>query len=81
MLKDSGELEVKIPQRWNPRVQILGIEKDVADKEIIDLIKLQNDEFRDLLDEDIKLIRSKDDRVGSKYAILEVRPNIWQLCI
>lgn len=81
LLKDSGELEVKIPQKWNPRVQILGIEKDVADKEIIDLIKLQNDEFRDLLDEDIKLIRSKDDRVGSKYAILEVRPNIWQLCI
>lgn len=78
---NSNELNVKIPQKWNPRIQILGIEKDVLDNEIIDLIKLQNDEFRDFSNEDISFIRSKEDRVGTKYAILEVRPNVWKLCV
>lgn len=82
ILLNDQHLIAKVPQKKNPRVQILGISKDIGKEDIIPCIRAQYPEIDKECEntkETMKIIFEKDDRVGTKFAIVETPPNIWKL--
>ena len=76
-------IKVKIPKKKNPTFQVLGVESDVNDEQIIDLIVKQNCDVKSCLEQDgqfLKKVYSKNDRVGTKFMVFEASPLVWQKC-
>lgn len=81
IIENDSNIRADIPKSKNPRVQIIGIPKFISKSEILECIKAQNPNIRALLEnssEELKFIFEKDDRVGTKFAILEATPNTWR---
>nr|XP_027196978.1 uncharacterized protein LOC113791400 [Dermatophagoides pteronyssinus] len=78
ILKDDDMILAKKPVKKNPRIMIVGISKDISRKEIVAFIIAQNPNVASLLEQDkkefMKIIFDKEDRVGTKFAILETSP-------
>lgn len=85
ILKDDDMILAKKPVKKNPRIMIVGISKDISRKEIVAFIIAQNPNVASLLEQDkkefMKIIFDKEDRVGTKFAILETSPKLWKMII
>lgn len=85
ILNNDNVITAKKPVKKNPRIMIIGISKDIPAKEIPVLIKAQNPKVENLLEqnpsESMEIIFDKDDRVGTKFAILSTTPALWKLMI
>ena len=65
-------------------MKILGVEKDVLDAEIVELISSQNDQVKSCLNQKeqfLKFAFSNDDKVGTKMVFLDASPLVWQVCV
>ncbi|KAI2803790.1 hypothetical protein BLOT_007926 [Blomia tropicalis] len=51
ILSSDAHLSVKVPTKKDPRVQILGIPKEINKKDILESIKAQNNGIKALCDE------------------------------
>lgn len=85
IIEGDSNIKADIPKNKNPKVQIFGIPKYIEKNEILECIKAQNPNIsKSLMEnetEELKLIFEKDDRVGTKFAILEATPITWQTII
>ena len=82
--KTNCGIKATIQEKRNPQLLILGVEKDIEDNNIVDIIISQNENVKNCLkqkEQSLKFAFSKDDRVGTKFVILDVSPQVWQICL
>ncbi|KAH9510470.1 hypothetical protein DERF_008989 [Dermatophagoides farinae] len=80
----NGGVKARVLAKKKPRLLLLGIERDIPDDGFKDALLAQNVHLKCLMNgsnELIDLVMSKNDRVGSKFAIFSVSPNIYRLCL
>ncbi|XP_027194629.1 uncharacterized protein LOC113789309 [Dermatophagoides pteronyssinus] len=77
-------LKAKVPEKKKPRLLILGVEKEILEKDFIDILTTQNNDIKNCLQnegESIEVVISKSDRIGTNFFVLSVSPNIYHLCL
>jgi hypothetical protein len=76
--KLKGKMDAKIPQKRRPKLIIKNIPGEVNDEDLLQTISKQNPNINEItLREEMKLIRTLKTRVGTKHAIIEVSPVLW----
>ncbi|XP_075680679.1 uncharacterized protein LOC142646240 [Dermatophagoides pteronyssinus] len=85
ILNNDDKITAKKPTKKNPRIMVVGISKDIEKEQIPTLIKAQNPKINEFIEnnenENMKILFDKEDRVGSKYAIIEASPALWKLIL
>ncbi|OTF81298.1 hypothetical protein BLA29_007233, partial [Euroglyphus maynei] len=77
-------LLAKIPVKKKPRLLILGVEKEILDQDLKEVIMAQNEQIKHCLEdsnESLEVITSKIDRVGTKMVVLNVSPRTYKLLL